>query len=78
MKKTTQYDINTNFKVTVTIENVLPDGKTAELFQLKKAINSIKKLKKAISELFNSSQKYIREDIEQKEEGDGLRVLMTS
>ena len=70
--------MNTNFKVSVTIENVLPDGKTLELYKLEKVINSIKKLKKAISDLVNSSQKYVREEIEQKEDGETLRTLMTS
>ena len=78
MIKTTQYDSNTNFKVSVKIGVVLPNGKTAELFQLKKVVSSIEKLKKAIADLFNSSQKHIREELEQEHDGDKPRIMMTS
>ena len=48
------------------------------LFGLEKSINSVDKLKKAISDLFNSGLKHIADEIEQNDNGDSVCVEMTS
>ena len=70
--------INTNFRVEVKIENILGDGKTIGLYGLFKFTDSIKGLKKAIADLINSSQQYVRDEIEHEHDGDKPRTIMTS
>ena len=70
--------INTNYRVTIKIERVLIDGTPVGSYTLSKLIDSIPRLKETINALVNSSQKYVREDIEKKKDPQTLGSIMSS
>ena len=70
--------INTNFRVKIIIERIIEDGDSIEAFVLGKLVSTVKNLKKGISDLVNTAQKYVREEIEQNEDPKTLGTIMTS
>ena len=70
--------LNTNFRVKIKIENLMDGTECAWVFEYGKLAVGPKKLKKAVSDCFNTAHKFIREDIELKHENKGEGELLIS